>query len=138
MKTFKQFLFESHNMYNMNFDTFDQGDNGWRSLPEREQSRVISGYIRKNNKKLESQHKSVLHWHLGQSYAVQGNNKKAIRHMSKSLGNNDQWNKYAKASIAFIKKDKSEFDKHSSGENFNKETLDRLGKNFEKSYKDAY
>jgi hypothetical protein len=138
MKSFVQWLTESHPMYGMDPHTFDQSDEGWRSLPEKEQSRVISGYIRKNKKKLEPQHLSMLHWHLGQSHAVQGNNKMAIRHMEKSKNDDDQWNRYTDASIAFIKGDKDAFDKHSAGENFNRETLDRLGKNFGKSYKEAY
>ena len=138
MKSFVQWLNESHPMYGQSFDEFDQSDKGWRSLPEKEQSRVISGYIKKNRKNLKPEHLSVLHWHLGQSHAFQGNNKMAIRHMEKSRSDDDQWNRYVDASIAHIKKDRKAFDRHSSGENFNRETLDRLDKNFNKPYREAY
>lgn len=139
MKSFKEFITESHPMYSMSFNDFDQSDNGWRSLPEKEHTRVISGYIRKNKRKLEPQHHRILNWHLGQTYAMRGDNKRAIRHMEKSSKSGDeQWNKYAKSTIAFLNNDKDEFEKHSGGENLNKETLDRLRQNFGKSYKDAY
>jgi hypothetical protein len=139
MKTFKQFIAESHPMYNMDFHKFDQSPDGWRSLPEKEHSKVISGYIRKNGDNLEPRHREILHWHLGQTYAMKGNHKKAIRHMEKSINADDeQWNKYAKSTMAFIKGDRKEFDTHSSGENNNKETLDRLRDNFDKPYRDAY
>ena len=138
MKSFKQWLNESHPMYGMDFHTFDQSREGWRSLPPKEHSKVISGYIRKNRKKLEPEHLKVLNWHLGQSHAVQGNDKMAVRHMQKSKNDDEQWNRYVDASTAFIKKDKEAFDRHSAGENFNRETLDRLGKNFGKNYGDAY
>lgn len=138
MMSFVQWLNESHPMYGMDFHTFDQSNKGWRSLPPKEHSRAISGYIRKNRKNLKPEHLSILNWHLGQSYAVQGNYKKAIRHMGKSRNDDEQWNKYVNASIAFINKDKNEFDRHSSGENFNRETLDRLDQNFGKSYREAY
>ena len=139
MKTFKQFVCESHPMYGMSFDDFDQSDNGWRSLPDKEHSRVISGYLRKNSNKLKPRHRDILNWHLGQAYAMKDNTKRAIRHMEKSTqSGDDQWNNYARATISFLKGDKENFDRYSSGQNNNKETLDNLRNNFGKSYKDAY
>lgn len=150
MKTFKEYLAEEHPMYKMDPHTFDQSEKGWRSLPEKEQTRVLSGYIRKHIDKNKEFKKTapqgqksvdprVLHWHLGQTYAMNGNNKKAIHHMKKSLSNDDhQWNSYAHATMSFIKGDKASFDKHASGDNYNKDTLDRLSKGFGKPYRDAY
>jgi hypothetical protein len=134
---------ETHPMHSMDYNEFDQSAKGWRSLPEKEQSGVINGYIRKNKENLALPHQANLYWHLGQAHALQGNEKEAVRYMRKSKIDDDKhWNNYADATIAFINKDEGLFRHHSAGANFdhqpNRETLDRLGKNFGKSYRDAY
>ena len=63
----------------------------------------------------------------------------ALRNMERSKQNNDpQWNRYVGATTSFIKGDKKSFEKSSTGQNYNKPTIDRLKKGWGKDYKNAY
>lgn len=153
MKTFRQFLKEQteHPMLSLDPHTFDQSERGWRSLPREEQPGVLSSYIKKhvdNQSFRDTAPKmkngafvspSTLHFHLGQTHAMSGNNKEAIDHIKKSVTPDDNdWNSYANATASFLQNDRKSFEKHAIGVQSNKDTIDRLRKNFGKSYSEAY
>ena len=50
----------------------------------------------------------------------------------------DQWNNYVDATIAFLEDDRAAFEEHASGENYNSSTLERLRSGWGKSYSQAY
>jgi len=50
----------------------------------------------------------------------------------------EKWNDYVLATIAFLNKDEASFRKYTGSENYNDETLARLKANWDKPYKDAY
>ncbi len=151
MESYRIWL-EKNEMFMFNLDPyeFDQSQHGWRSLPTIQQKKnalqkYINFYI-KNDQFLSSTPKGsktldvkVLYWHLGQIYAMLNQNDLGILYMNKSLSNDDQeWNRYVFATIAFIKKDKISFEKMLKQNNYNMDTLNRLHLNFDKSYQDAY
>jgi len=59
--------------------------------------------------------------------------------MNQSLKDADQeWNRYVNATIAFLENNRTAFEEHASGKNYNSSTLDRLRDGWGKSYKEAY
>ena len=49
-----------------------------------------------------------------------------------------EWNEYVDATIAFLQNDRKKFIELTQKENYNKETLERLSRNFGKPYEVAY
>lgn len=130
--------------------TFDQTPAGWRSLPADMQIEAMRAYVEgplagrqktkaPKGKRLDPR---TITWHLGQALAMRdgpGDRKEAIGWMMKSLNPADQqWNDYVKATIAFLSGDRESFDKHSAGENYNGNVLDRLRGGWGRSYSEAY
>lgn len=122
---------------NQNFNQFDQSQKGWRSLPsEKDQEAAIRLYNTKNTNA-----NTTTKWHLGQVQALRGKLKPAQTNMNASKDPRDpQWNRYVDATTSFLKKDKDFFERAANPKfpNYNKPTIDRLRKNFDKSYKEAY
>ena len=143
---------EFEKFLNQDPDTFDQTKDGWRyisGIPN--QIKAVEKYLQtyaQNNNWLPTTPKGntkdvlsipFMRWHLGQLYAMENNIGKAIENMKKSIGTEDQqWNDYVNATIAFLKNDREEFEKHANKENYNGKTIEKLRNGFGKSYKEAY
>jgi hypothetical protein len=129
--------------------TFDQDTKtGWRSLPADMQIDALKAYIKgpapgKKKKHPDGKHvdKNTMTWHLGQALAMKGSVEEAISWMNQSLTDDDddpQWNRYIKATIAFLEDDRTAFEEHASGDNYNSSTLERLRAGLGKPYKEVY
>jgi hypothetical protein len=129
--------------------TFDQDPaTGWRSLPADEQIKALRSYIEGPAPGMKKKHpdgkrlnKNTMTWHLGQALAMKGKVEEAISWMEQSLTDADddpQWNDYVKATIAFLEDDRTAFEEHASGDNYNSSTLDRLRAGLGKPYKEVY
>jgi hypothetical protein len=128
--------------------TFDQDETlGWRSLPADKQIKALKSYIEgpapgMKKKRLDGKRvdKNTITWHLGQALAMKGKVEEAISWMNQSLTDADdpQWNRYIKATIAFLEDDRTAFEEHASGDNYNSSTLDRLRAGLGKPYKEVY
>ena len=130
---------------------FDQSSHGWRNAgPLDAQIKVLVSYLARyaatpetwkpETPSTERQIKPVLLWfHLGQVYAMAGETGNAVKAFSQTTRTDDaQWNRYALATMAFIRQDRNSFERYANGENYNSDTLERLRKNWGKSYEDAY
>ena len=129
--------------------TFDQDETlGWRSLPADMQIDALKSYIEgpapgMKKKRLDGKRvdKNTITWHLGQALAMKGGVEEAIGWMNQSLTDDDddpQWNDYVKATIAFLEDDRTAFEEHASGNNYNSSTLERLRAGLGKPYKEVY
>lgn len=131
------------NMLQLSPFEFDQTYEGWRSLQDPNmQVLVLKEYIDKHidepGRMIE-----IIHFHLGQALAMRNldeNDKMyAIHHMKLSYTDeDDEWNDYVNATIAFLKKDREEFNKYLTKENYNGSVIKRLSDNFYEDYKNAY
>jgi len=143
---------EEDKFLTMDSHTFDQTESGWRSLEDRQRRiEAIERYLQtyaphgtfvpntpKTPEGTSAVGVNLLYWHLGQLNAYGDDYKKAIFYMEKSLGKDDsQWNDYVNSTIAFLNKDKEEFEKYANKENYCKNTIEKLRNNFYKSYKVA-
>ena len=133
----------------MDLWTFDQGTEGWQSLPKDLQIDALRAYIEgplrrpaRPSKSGEHGDKNTTIWHLGQALAIRGgpgDKAQAVEVMERcNSTEDDQWNNYVDATIAFLKDDRVAFKKHASGENRNSETLERLRVGWGKSYGEVY
>jgi len=132
--------------------TFDQDEKmGWQSLPADKQIKALKSYIegpapgmKKKSPDGKRVDKNTITWHLGQALAMKGKVEEAISWMNQSLADADddpqwtQWNRYIKATIAFLEDDRTAFEEHASGDNPNRSTLDRLRAGLGKPYKEVY
>ena len=137
-------------MLDMDLWTFDQTPEGWRSLPEDLQIDALRAYIEGPLRRPARPSKSGKHgdknttiWHLGQALAIRGDpgdKAQAVQWMKlcNKSPDDDQWNNYVDATIAFLGDDRAAFEKHASGENYNRETLERLRSGWGTSYSQAY
>jgi hypothetical protein len=145
----KQGVTEANSPGELSLDpwTFDQTDQGWRSLPQPRAISAIRDYISKyvrqgrfvnapkGMKKLDPR---TLYWHLGQLLAMAGDRDSAVSAMRSSLGADQDWNDYAQATIAFLANNKPQFEKYVDRPNSNSETIKRLAAGWGRPYKDAY
>lgn len=136
-------------MLDMDPWTFDQTQEGWRSLPRDLQIDALRAYAdgplrrparpSKNGKHVD---KNTIIWHLGQALAIRGgpgDRAQAVQLMKLCKNPDDgQWNDYVDATIAFLEDNRSAFEEHASGENYNSSTLERLRDGWGKSYSQAY
>ena len=129
--------------------TFDQDETlGWRSLPADKQIKALKSYIEgpapgRKKKRLDGKRvdNNTMTWHLGQALAMKGSVEEAIGWMNQSLTDDDddpQWNDYVRATIAFLEDDRTAFEEHASGDNYNSSTLHRLRAGLGKPYKEVY
>jgi len=127
--------------------TFDQDETlGWRSLPADKQIKALKSYIEGPAPGMKKKHpdgkrvdKNTMTCHLGQALAMKGKVEEAISWLNQSLTDADpQWNRYIKATIAFLEDDRTAFEEHASGDNYNSSTLDRLRAGLGKPYKEVY
>jgi len=139
---------EDHFMQQSPWD-FDQSQSGWRSIQNPQaRIRALVAYLRmhtsgnvwkrdcpQGEKKVPPQ---ILLFHLGQLYAMEADYSKAIKCFEKAKDEDQQWNNYVLATIAFLRGDRQVFEKYSSGENYNEDTLKRLSDNWGKPYSEAY
>ena len=140
-------------MLDMDLWTFDQGTEGWQSLPKDLQIDALRAYIEgplrrpaRPSKSGKRGDKNTTIWHLGQVLAIRGgpgDKAQAVRWMKRSKKrsknpDNDQWNNYVDATIAFLEDNKAAFEKHASGENYNRKTLEQLRSRWGASYSQAY
>ena len=143
-------------LLNLDYNSFDQSlpDGGWRKyqlcpLLTRE---LLDDYITKHQATLQKQEWDVLVWHSGQISAMAGDYTDAISKMKKTFKPMEKptdaflWNPYAKASIAFLEKDKArllaERKKLTRGlspfNRLNLRHVDAFIRCFESSYQAAY
>ena len=100
---------------NLDYNSFDQSlpDGGWRKFQQcplftRE---LLDTYTARHTSTLQKQQWDVLVWHSGQISAMAGDYTDAIGKMEKTYKPNEKptdaflWNPYAKATVAFLKKD---------------------------------
>ena len=136
-------------MLDMDLWTFDQTQEGWRSLPKDLQIDAIKAYVEgplrlpaRPSKSGEHGDKNTTIWHLGQALAIRGdpgNKAQAVRWMKRCKNpDDDQWNNYVDATIAFLEDNRAAFEEHASGENYNSKTLERLRDGWGDSYSQAY
>lgn len=133
---------------------FDQTPGkGMRPLADagcaKEAADLIVAYIDQNKDTRKS-----LTWHVAQQRALQDARAEAVRYARLSLAATEdfdkealRWNDYVLATIAFLEKDRSAFDRHVAqvakakdlyfGNAMNLRLLETLSRNFEKNYKDA-
>jgi len=128
--------------------TFDQTpEHGWRQFhddPEL-QIRLIRDYMKKYPGS-----EAWLRWHLGQLYGVSDDYRRAISlfercsfDYSELSDHQIAWNYYVQGTIAFMHRDSVLLDRYidslrHNDVTMNIEVLERLRKNFDKPYKDAY
>ena len=136
-------------MLDMDLWTFDQSPEGWRSLPKDLQIDALRAYIEgplrlpaRPSKSGKHGDKNTTIWHLGQALAIRGDpgdKAQAVQWMKLcKKPDDDQWNNYVDATIAFLKDNRTAFEEHASGENYNSETLERLRSRWGDSYSQAY
>lgn len=127
--------------------TFDQdAELGWRSLPADDQVEALKAYIEGPAPGKKKKHpggkllnKGTMTWHLGQALAMKGEREDAVSWMGRSMEHGDpQWNRYVRATIAFLMGDRPEFERQGRSENYNSSTLDRLRAGWGREYRDAY
>lgn len=125
---------------------FDQSEEGWRSLEYDDQNYIIDCYLKEHP---DNELSTIMFFHMGQTYAMQGDNENAILSMYKSLEKgenkwNDDWNSYVILTISFLKKDiqlfKNNYDKlyNKIISKRNKKIIDNMKNNFNLSYEDVY
>lgn len=134
----------------MDFWEFDQTPQGWRSLHNSDGSedhiataKVLDTYYEKKTGLPEKQ-KTLIAFHAGQNYGFANQAETAIARFQKSYEDaQPDWNAYVDATIAFLKNDKNslldarkKLEKIPGQMNLN--VVDRLIKNFGRSYHDAY
>jgi hypothetical protein len=132
----------------LDFEAFDQDmKGGWRYYSNQMEfgtaATLIEHYL-ENHPELEDHNRQVMHWHAGQMLAMDGQDKKAVVHMEKSRKEEDvmMWNEYLDATVAFLKKDRQNFDTNLKAveamtNNPNLPLLKILEANFDKSYRKA-
>ena len=136
-------------MLKMDLWTFDQSPKGWRSLPKDLQIDALRAYIdgplrlpARPSPSGEHGDKNTTIWHLGQVLAIRGgpgDKAQAVEVMKLcNETDDDQWNNYVDATIAFLEDNRTAFEEHAKGENYNSETLKRLRDGWGKSYSQAY
>ena len=133
-------------MLDMDPWTFDQTQEGWRSLPRELQIDAIKAYISgplegwliKPSRSGKHVGRSTIIWHLGQALAIRGgpgDGVGAVGWMKRCKDPEDsQWNNYVDATIAFLESDRAAFEEHAMGENYNSSTLERLRVGWGRSY----
>ena len=143
----------------MDYDTFDQTDNGWRSLAYEERyldaARLIDRYTDANRDDLMSDEVRLLDFHSGQMYAFANEYIRAVERFETSykppypVGETDvftsRWNAYIDATIAFLEGDldallaqRELMGQGESLEGSNRTVIDKLIENFGKPYSEAY
>jgi hypothetical protein len=140
----------------LDYKSFDQTlpDGGWRKYQACEELTrdLVDAYTQKHFATLEKQQRDVLIWHSGQLSGFLGDYPRAIASMEQTFRDTEKstdaflWNPYAKATIAFLKKDKpallSERKKLARGSSpynhMNLRKVDALVRCFESSYQAAY
>ena len=137
-------------MLDMDPWTFDQAQEGWRSLPRELQIDAIKAYISgplegwliKPSRSGKHVGRSTIIWHLGQALAIRGgpgDGVGAVGWMKRCKDPEDsQWNNYVDATIAFLESDRAAFEENAMGENDNSSTLERLRVGWGKSYGEVY
>ena len=133
-------------MLDMDPWTFDQSkEEGYQSLPTLDlQIDALRAYIEGPLPSKSGEHgdKNIIIWHLGQALAIRGgpgDKAQAVEVMERcDETDDDQWNNYVDATIAFLEDNRTAFEEHAKGENYNSETLERLRSGWGKSYSQAY
>lgn len=132
------------------WQTFDQTEGqGFRVLAAAGCSREAGDLLEAWLAKRQREQRSVL-WHLAQQRAEQDDRPAAIQAARQSLSADEtaeaplRWNDYVLATIAFLERDRTAFDRHRNavaaaverhaGNALNLKLLDRLGQHFELSY----
>ena len=138
----------------MDYDTFDQTDSGWRSLAYEarylDAAKLIDRYSDANREELLPDEVRLLNFHSGQMYAFADEYVIAIERFEASckphsLDEANPWNTYVDATIAFLE---SDFDallrqreilgEGNSLAGSNRAVVDKLVENFGKPYSEAY
>jgi hypothetical protein len=137
--------------------TFDQTKNGWRGLDNGSEkctlamAQLIDSYQLSHTKDLKPSQSQILYWHAGQNLAFLDIKEIAISRFSNSFDPLEpekpdfHWNAYARATIAFLLKDKAallkardEFSPVAHAETANFNIVERFIRCPNSSYLDAY
>jgi len=97
---------------NLGPEAFDQGPEGWRALAAVPGCEKVAIKLLKEYRESLIIYIPLLYWHEGQINAEIGNRKGAIDLMKLSIQPDPDlfgWNKYVRASIAYLRKDKVNF-----------------------------
>lgn len=140
----------------MDFNTFDQSDEGWRHFrlaDDYSKAAATIIYYINNKRDLDTYQRMVLNHHAGQMLAYQNRYQEAKEFFHKALyispksNKQHKWNAYILATIAFLNKDmptllkyKNELESPPSVNGYfpNLPFVKSFIKNFNKSYKQAY
>lgn len=101
------------------YDDFDQSmssESNWRVIMNagcyETAVSIIDAYLKKNSRSLSDENKRNLNFHAGQVLAFGGFDAKSAPYFERARGGSDaEWNAYVDATLAFIRNDKSEFEK---------------------------
>lgn len=105
------------------FDTFDQKPEGWRSLYspggtcDLVIAQLIDSYHLTHQASMLPWQDRLSYWHAGQSYAFAKLDTVAVRRFENSFDPDEpaspafHWNAYARATIAFLKRDRAALEK---------------------------
>ncbi len=153
---------QSEAFLQMNYNTFDQTDRGWRSLAYEERfldaAQLIDRYKDVNRDELMSNEVRLLNFHSGQMYAFADEYIRAVERFETShkppypVDETNEtkvftspWNAYVDATIAFLEGDldallaqREVMNEGVSLEGSNREVVDKLIENFGKPYSEAY
>lgn len=106
----------------LDYDAFDQStsDSPWRNFVSEgecyEEAAQLIEYYLSNSERLRDDQVRNLNFHAGQMYAISGNTERAIKSFKKSLWAEQpddfpiNWNAYVRGTLAYLMRDKSEFD----------------------------
>lgn len=129
--------------------TFDQTPNGWRGLSTpQQQVEALRKYIRtyvKNGQFVGAPGEGsrlppvILYWHLGQILAIMDQYAPAMAAMQRARDKSDPaWTAYVNATMAWLKKQRAEFDLWAPKAAGNEDAMARLAAGWEQTYKQAY
>jgi hypothetical protein len=148
---------EEGKFLSMDYDTFDQSENGWRKYAKlgcyHEMGVLIDKYLDKNRNTLSDWQVIGITWHAGQMYAFNNEYEIAKFRFHHSINPNEPqntpilWNDYVYATIAFLNNDMTKLKLHRdkiangsilNGKKPNLDVVDNLIQYFGRPYSVAY
>lgn len=144
---------EAESLLQLDEDSFDQGENGWRTLNNRgphcsiPAGELILDYIARHRGTLQREH--LAHWHAGQMFALAGEADRAMEQFRLSYRDGNEtampaevWNLYVDGTIAFFESDRDALeaarDALPEGHHTNRDVLDGFLNCFGEPYAVAY
>ena len=137
-------------MMSSSYDAFDQaaeGEHTWRSVMNRgcyaRAAMLIEAYRTRHESSLTADQLRTLNFHAGQILALGDDDLHAAPYFDKARGGTAEWNAYAEAMLAFVKRDRAAFAKARAAydaaapKSPRRMVLENLEACFEKPYREA-